>query len=148
MLYFLLIKLCIVDHMYQYSLESFSVYFFKAIEKAEENDDENARVLDLVQQIRITIYQWVARGLFERHKQIFLSLLTFRLMQKGQLEAEYNQAQMQFLVYCPLTTDVPRPASLKEWLPETAWYAIQSLIKLDGFEQFSTHLEKEAPRRF
>jgi len=124
MLYFLLIKLCIVDHMYQYSLESFSVYFFKAIEKAEENDDDNARVLDLVQQIRITIYQWVARGLFERHKQIFLSLLTFRLMQKGQLEAEYNQAQMQFLVYCPLTTDVPRPASLKEWLPVTDWYSI------------------------
>jgi dynein heavy chain len=105
-------------------------------------------VLDLVQQIRINIYQWVARGLFERHKQIFLSLLTFRLMQKGQLEAEYNQAQMQFLVYCPLSTESPCPASLKDWLPETAWYSIQSLIKLDGFERFSTDLEKEAPRRF
>jgi len=90
MLYFLLIKLCVVDHMYQYSLESFNVYFFKAIERADANEDDNARVLDLVQQIRIQIYQWVARGLFERHKQIFLSLLTFRLMQKGQLEAEFN----------------------------------------------------------
>jgi len=35
MLYFLLITLCIVDHMYQYSLESFTTFFFKAIEKAE-----------------------------------------------------------------------------------------------------------------
>jgi len=35
MLYFLLIQLCIVDHMYQYSLESFTTFFFKAIEKAE-----------------------------------------------------------------------------------------------------------------
>jgi dynein heavy chain len=96
----------------------------------------------------MTIYQWVARGLFERHKQIFLSLITFRLMQKGQLEAEYITTQMNFLVYCPLTVDTPRPMSLKDWLPETAWYSIQSLIKLDGFESFSNHLEKEAPRRF
>ena len=83
MLYFLLIKLCIVDHMYQYSLESFSVYFFKAIEKTEESEDLAVRVQSLILGIRLTIYQWVARGLFERHKQIFLSQLIFRLMQKG-----------------------------------------------------------------
>lgn len=35
MLYFLLIQLCIVAHMYQYSLESFTTFFFKAIEKTE-----------------------------------------------------------------------------------------------------------------
>lgn len=148
MLYFLCIKLCVVAHMYQYSLESFSLFFFNAITRADENDDDNARVLDLVQQIRMTIYQWIARGLFERHKQIFLSLLTFRLMQKGQLDCEYNNAQMQFLVYCPLTTDIGRPVSLKDWLPEIAWYSIQSLIKLEGFERFSSDLEKEAPKRF
>jgi len=33
MLYFLLIVLNNVNHMYQYSLESFTVLFFKAIEK-------------------------------------------------------------------------------------------------------------------
>merc|ERR1719272_1814366 len=148
MLYFLLIKLYVVDHMYQYSLESFNLFFYKAIENTEDNDDDNARVLDLVQNIRMTIYTWIARGLFERHKQIFLSLLTFRLMQKGQLDCEYNNAQMQFLVYCPLTTDIGRPVSLKDWLPEIAWYSIQSLIKLEGFERFSSDLEKEAPKRF
>jgi len=35
MLYFLLITLNVVDHMYQYSLESFVTFFFKAIEKAQ-----------------------------------------------------------------------------------------------------------------
>jgi dynein heavy chain len=96
----------------------------------------------------MTIFTWVARGLFERHKQIFMSLLTFRLMQKGLLDCEYDQAQMNFLVHCPLNTETPRPSSLKDWLPEPAWFSMQSLIKLEGFEQFSTHLEKEAPRRF
>ncbi len=40
MLYFLLITLCVVDHMYQYSLESFVTFFFKAIEKTAEFEEE------------------------------------------------------------------------------------------------------------
>jgi dynein heavy chain len=96
----------------------------------------------------MTVFRWIARGLFERHKQIFLSLLTFRLMQKGLLDEEYNAIQMNFLVNCPLDTSVPRPAVLKDWLPEVAWYSVQSLIKIDPFEPFANHLEKEMPRRF
>lgn len=34
MLYFLLTKLCAIDHMYQYSLDSFVTFFYKSIEKA------------------------------------------------------------------------------------------------------------------
>lgn len=66
--------------MYQYSLESFTTFFFKAIDKAELNDDDELRVLDLRSVIRKTIYEWVSRGLFEKHKQIFRCQLTFRLM--------------------------------------------------------------------
>ena len=59
--------------MYQYSLESFQTFFFKAIEKTEEFDEDEQRVLALRETIRMTIYRWVARGLFEKHKQIFLT---------------------------------------------------------------------------
>jgi len=149
MLYFLLIQLNIVDHMYQYSLESFTTFFFKAIEKTENFDDEELRVLALRQQIRMTIYQWVSRGLFERHKQIFLSQLTFRLMQKSILEGiEYNTQMMQFLLFCTPKFDPPNPPHLKSWLPDNAWASCQSLISIELFEQFSNHLEKEAPSRF
>jgi dynein heavy chain len=47
-LFFLLIQLCIVDHMYQYSLESFTKFFFKAIDKTDQNEDIEIRVADLV----------------------------------------------------------------------------------------------------
>jgi dynein heavy chain len=80
MLYFLCISLCIIDHMYQYSLESFIKFFFKAIERTVEKDE--TRTGFLIQNIRYTIYQWVSRGLFEKHKLIFLSMITFRLMNK------------------------------------------------------------------
>jgi len=44
--------------------------------------------------IRIVIYQWVARGLFEKHKQIFRCQLTFRLMQKKIVNVEYTDKEM------------------------------------------------------
>jgi dynein heavy chain len=146
MLYFLLIQLCIVDHMYQYSLESFTTFFFKAIEKAEQFEDEEPRVLALREMIRMTIYQWVSRGLFERHKPIFRTQLCFRLMQKQILSVEYTEKEMYFLLSCPSKADVPNP--LKEWLPDLAWYSMQKLIELEGFENFAQNVEKEAPNRF
>lgn len=148
MLYFLLIQLCIVGHMYQYSLQSFTVFFFKAIEKTEDFEEQEARVLALRQNIRMTIYQWVSRGLFEKHKQIFMCQITFRLMTKKILEVDYTAKEMNFLIQAPSKADQPNPPATKKWLPDTAWYAIQKLIELEGFEQFSHHLAVEAPKRF
>lgn len=146
MLYFLLIQLCIVDHMYQYSLESFTTFFFKAIDKTEPFEEEEQRVLALREVIRMTIYQWVSRGLFEKHKQIFRCQLTFRLMQKQILSVEYSEKEMYFLLNCPSSSAVMNP--LKEWLPDLAWYSLQKLIEIEGFEQFAQNVEKEAPNRF
>jgi len=47
MLYFLLISLCLVDHMYQYSLDSFTKFFFRAFEKTEQFEEDEKRVLAL-----------------------------------------------------------------------------------------------------
>jgi dynein heavy chain len=134
MFYFLLIQLCIIDKMYQYSLESFTTFFFKAIEKTEQSEDDEVRVLALRDVIRMTIYQWVSRGLFEKHKQIFRCQLTFRLMQKKIITIEYTDKEMQFLLNCPINKATPNP--LKECLPDLAWYSITKLIEIEGFEQF------------
>jgi len=147
MIYFLLIQLCIVDHMYQYSLESFNTFFFRAFEKTANFDTDEKRVLELREQIRTTIYQWVSRGLFERHKQIFLCQIAFRLMQKKILDVDYTPQEFNFLIQCPIKTDVPNPLK-KEWLPDLAWYSIQRLIEIEGFESFAQNLEKESPTRF
>lgn len=122
MLYFLLIVLNNVAHMYQYSLESFTTFFFKAIEKTAQFDEEEHRVLALRDMIRMTIYQWVSRGLFEKHKQIFRCQLTFRLMQKKIVSVEYTEKEMYFLLNAPTKTDIPNP--LKEWLPDISWYSM------------------------
>merc|ERR1711937_1054929 len=146
MIFFLIIQLCIVEHMYQYSLGSFNSFLFKAIEKAEPNEDMKIRSLSLISEIRMTVFRWVNRGLFERHKVIFCGLLTFRLLQRGLLKEEYNAQQFQFLLRSPQRTDVENP--LIEWLPNPAWNSVQKLVDIDIFSNFSQDLEKNAPNRF
>jgi len=53
---------------------------------------------------------------------------------------------MYFLLNCPSKADVPNP--LKEWLPDLAWFAMQRLVEIEGFELFAQNVEKEAPNRF
>jgi len=61
------------------------------------------------------------RGLFERHKLIFLSLLTFRLMQKKNIEISYDPQQMDFLLKGTTRPGVENPL---EWLPAIAWESV------------------------
>merc|ERR1711937_593758 len=101
MIFFLIIQLCIVEHMYQYSLGSFVTFLFKAIEKTPASDDMKIRTTSLISEIRMVIFKWVNRGLFERHKIIFCGILTFRLLQRALLKEDYVGSQFQFLLRAP-----------------------------------------------
>merc|ERR1711871_227925 len=79
----MLIQLCQIDHMYQYSLDAFVSFFYKAMERAPANDDRDKRVKALRSKLRFTIYEVTSRGLFEKHKLIFLVQLTFNLLRRG-----------------------------------------------------------------
>lgn len=146
-LYFLIISLCIVDHMYQYSLESFLTFYLKAMDKTPQFDEIEQRVVTLRENIRMTIYQWVSRGLFEKHKQIFLTQITMRLMQKSIIDTAYDPQMVQFLLKCPLKPNIEKPATL-DWLPELSWSSVQKLIEIEEFQNFATNMEKDAPTRF
>jgi dynein heavy chain len=146
MLFFLIIQLCIIEHMYQFSLDSFTTFLMKAIDKTAPEENVAARTTLLIASIRMTIFRWVNRGLFEKHKLVFCSLLAFRLLQRGLLDDTYEAAQYQFLLRGPVRTDVENP--LTEWLPNTAWYAVQKLIEIDLFNGFEVDMEKNAPSRF
>jgi len=37
---------------------------------------------------------------------------------------------------------------VKNWLQDKSWFSVQKLTEIEGFEQFATHLSKEAPQRF
>eukprot|EP01041_Mallomonas_annulata_P000386 gene386-700_t len=145
MLYFLLTKLCNIDHMYQYSLDSFVTFFYKSIERCEVSDKLAERVLLLRASLRITIYTMVSRGLFVRHKLIFLAQLTFNLMRRGTLGEDnvLNDIHFQFLLRGSRKEGEENPLS---WLPKSAWDSCQALADLEEFNKFNSDLVEAAPR--
>lgn len=151
MLYFLLTTLSAIDHMYRYSLDSFVTFFYNSIDRATASEKQSERVLNLRESLRITIFTWVSRGLFESHKLIFLSQLTFNLMKRGILgdDAKVQENYMQFLLRGPKKAVVggetePNPI---DWLPNAQWNAINTLAALDEFQKMPQDL-KEASSRF
>lgn len=146
MLYFLLTKLCNIEHMYQYSLDSFVMYFFKSIERTTPADKLEQRVANLRASLRITMYTMVARGLFVKHKLIFLAQLTFNLMKRGNLGEEnlLNDTHFQFLLRGPRREGEENPIS--SWLPKSAWESCLALADLEEFNKFSSDLVEAAPR--
>jgi len=146
MLFFLISQLNFIEHMYQYSLDSFIVFLFKAIERTPQSEDTAVRTKAMIAMIRITIFRWVSRGLFEAHKLVFCGLLTFKLFAKGQLQEEFNFNYFNFLLRGPAVVGAENP--LSEWLPSKVWGMILKLTELEDFEQLAANMEKDAPTRF
>jgi dynein heavy chain len=61
MLYFLLTKLCAIEHMYQYSLDSFVSYFFKSIDRAVVADNLPMRYIYkyMFTYIYVSVYMYI-----------------------------------------------------------------------------------------
>jgi dynein heavy chain len=144
MLYFMLTQLCLIKHMYQYSLDAFMIYFFIAIRKAPPEEKQAERVLILRETLRFTMFQMVCRGLFEAHKLIFMTQLTFNLMQRGILkDIEWSPKELDFLMRGPKKVGEENPLG---WLPVSAWQGCQALGDMDDFGRFCGDLVEAAPR--
>merc|ERR1719456_3080 len=149
MLYFMITQLSVIEHMYQYSLDAFVMYFYKALREAPVSEDVQQRVKTLKEALRLTVYRWVSRGLFESHKLILLAQLGFQLLSRKRIpsETEWDPRLFQFLLRGGRKSD-DKPSSL-DWLPDAAWYSLQALAAVEnsGFEKLPTDLD-EAPARF
>lgn len=85
LIYFIMNDLCRIHPMYQFSLKAFKVVFATAIEKSEPSDDVKARVHNLIDSITYATFIYTTRGLFEKHKLIFTSQMSF-LVKKNKNE--------------------------------------------------------------
>ena len=144
-LYFTMLQLSNVDHMYQYSLDSYITFFLKALKSANTSPEKNIRVKNLQSTLRWTIFKWVTRGLFEKHKLIFLTQLTLSLLDQGTIgeESGYSAQALQLLLIGSRSLDVQSPVT---WISDTVWSGIKSLSTLDGFEKLPGDIEDNSAR--
>jgi dynein heavy chain len=78
--YFIISDMANIDPMYQYSLDYYQSLFTKCIIESEKHDDVETRLENLINYATYTIYCNICRGLFERHKLLFSSLICFAIL--------------------------------------------------------------------
>ena len=145
LIYFVMLQLCHVDHMYQYSLDAFTFFFLKALKNSEPSEDKQGRVMILQETIRWVVFKWVTRGLFEKHRLIFLSQLTFSLMQMGIVGEDVGfdpGLYRHFLLGSKEITTSP-----VDWMNNDMWGGVKALSTQEGYEKLANDIE-ENPTRF
>merc|ERR1712166_1170489 len=83
-LYFAVADMGKIDYMYQYSLQYFSKLFCFNIQNSEANADVGIRVETIIKVITVEIFLNICRGLFERDKILFASVIAFSVLRNSE----------------------------------------------------------------
>lgn len=143
-LYFIIGDLCVVDPMYQFSLDWFIVQFVKSIDLAEEQDTKEERFTELFSCFLRLLFLMVCRSLFEKDKLLYSFMLTLKC-QETDKELKLHEA-MALLTCVPGTATEPKPEDAP-WITSVMWNRLCMLQNLgdvfDGFiGEFQTHINK------
>jgi dynein heavy chain len=125
--YFVVVSLAQINCMYQTSLAQFLSWFDFSLKAAEQANNINKRVENLMSHLTYNVYRQINQGLFERDKLTFRLMVTMRIMQAEGSEQTKNgltDEMVQLLLHggAALTPDqLPRRP---EWLQPVPWQNI------------------------
>ncbi|NXC72870.1 DYH9 protein, partial [Anhinga anhinga] len=125
LLYFTMNDLHAIHPMYQFSLKAFSIVFQKAIERAPPDESLAGRVLNLIDSITFSVFQYTTRGLFECDKLTYTAQVTFQILL---MNKEINTVELDFLLRYPAQTRVTSPV---EFLSNHSWGGIKVPVSLE-----------------
>ncbi|NWI20364.1 DYH9 protein, partial [Crypturellus soui] len=140
LLYFTMNELRAIHPMYQFSLKAFSVVFRKAVERAPPDENLEVRVLNLLDSITFSVFQYTTRGLFECDKLTYTAQVTFQILL---MSKEINPAELDFLLRYPAQTGVTSPV---EFLSNHSWGGIKALSSMEEFRNLDRDIEGSAKR--
>ncbi|XP_064890572.1 dynein axonemal heavy chain 9 isoform X3 [Columba livia] len=140
LLYFIMSDLHTIHPMYQFSLKAFSVVFHKAIERAPPDESLPQRLLNLIDSITFSVFQYTTRGLFECDKLTYTAQVTFQILL---MSKEINTVELDFLLRYPAQTRVTSPV---EFLSNHSWGGIKALSSMEEFRNLDRDIEGSAKR--
>eukprot|EP00442_Polarella_glacialis_P024664 CAMPEP_0115137118 /NCGR_PEP_ID=MMETSP0227-20121206/56805_1 /TAXON_ID=89957 /ORGANISM="Polarella glacialis, Strain CCMP 1383" /LENGTH=5027 /DNA_ID=CAMNT_0002544335 /DNA_START=143 /DNA_END=15226 /DNA_ORIENTATION=+ len=141
-LYFIIGDICIVDPMYQFSLDWFIIMFNQSINEAEAKDSKDERFTELFRSFIQLLFIMVCRGLFEKDKLLYAVMLCFKCQE---IEKELKLTEvMALLCGLPGAAKEEKPAD-SAWLTMVSWNRINALQSqgdvFDGFiGEFSANI--------
>lgn len=140
LLYFIMNDLNKIHPMYQFSLKAFSVVFQQAVQKAPADEVLKQRVVNLIDSITFSVFQYTTRGLFECDKLTYTAQLAFQILL---MNKEINMAELDFLLRYPAQPGLTSPV---DFLSNQSWGGIKALSSMDEFRNLDRDIEGSAKR--
>ncbi|TRY82989.1 hypothetical protein DNTS_022847 [Danionella cerebrum] len=140
LLYFIMNDLNKIHPMYQFSLKAFSVVFQNAVLKADVDEVLKQRVLNLIDSITWSVFQYTTRGLFECDKLTFTAQLAFQVLL---MNKEIAPHELDFLLRYPALPGVISPV---DFLSNDSWGGIKALSGMEEFHNLDRDIESSAKR--
>jgi dynein heavy chain len=146
LLFFLMTDLVKVHSYYIYSLAAFQQIFFRGIKISgdEAKDNVAARCDVLSQNITLSVFNYIRRGLFEADKLTVAALLTFKiLVNDNKIESD----EVDFLINPAQDSSSVDPGNmgpLQEWMPVDIWAKIKALESMPRFNGIGDAMQSES----
>jgi dynein heavy chain len=118
-MYFLIVECSQINPMYQVSLLQFLELFDISMAEAEAGNSVQLRCKNIIETNTHTVFQYITRGLFERHKLLFVLLLCLKIKTRaGELTQQEFDCLLKGGAALDLKSQKRKPA---EWIPDNAW---------------------------
>lgn len=116
-LYFLVVQMSVVNHMYQTSLMQFNGIFDHSILRSEHHPVTAKRITSIIDYLTLSVFKYVIRMLFSKHKLLFVLLLACKIeMKAGHLDPVAFEALLKG--GGGVQVDRAKPFN---WLKDKAW---------------------------
>uniref|UniRef100_A0A8C3C924 DYH9 protein n=1 Tax=Cairina moschata TaxID=8855 RepID=A0A8C3C924_CAIMO len=116
------------------------IVFQKAMQRASPDENLKVRVLNLIDSITFSVFQYTTRGLFECDKLTYTAQVTFQILL---MSKEINALELDFLLRYPAQTRVTSPV---EFLSNYSWGGIKALSSMEEFRNLDRDIEGSAKR--
>ena len=131
LIYFLIAEFAGVNVMYQTSLRQFNELYELAIDNSEKAAMPAKRIMNIIEFMTYSIYLYIQRGLFERHKVIFALMLTNKIqVSAGALSPELVNIFLKGGGSLDIKSVRKKP---KDWIPDKSWLDIVALSQYPSF---------------
>ena len=131
LMYFLIAEFATCDVMYQTSLGQFNQLYELAIDNADKAAMPAKRIANIIEHMTYSIYLYIQRGLFERHKLTFALMLTNKIQVSAKaLSLDLVNLFLKGGGSLDIKSVKKKP---KDWIPDKCWLDIVALSQHSSF---------------
>jgi len=126
-LYFVMAGLSVLNIMYEYSLSAFLNVFNLSLERSKKDSSIDSRVMNVIEHLTISVYNYTCTGLFEKHKLLFSFQMTCSILKEADT---LDEALYDFFIKG--NTSIEKSSKTPyAWVSDAGWHDLQRLINVD-----------------